>query len=272
MRTRFGRLLVAMLMAIPLFVSCDENDNNAGAAIITFDNNDITVSNGILSKAITGSIKAPYGEKIDAIEMYVVYNYNGQETSALLAEKKDLTEVKNSNQNEYTFRFTETNTVVSRYLDNIIGIVVVASIKNGDTTTKTLLIKHSSVTPPATTDTPLSSPQAFTITYKNSSQAVADRTAMEITWTRNAEDAVTANFSTDGVILTKYEYDNITTQNELKDAYNAGKKVTSFSAQSDSKFSEMYMIVNDYSTLRLVRFIKLEFSPGNNKAYFNERH
>ncbi len=119
----------------------------------------------------------------------------------------------------------------------------------------------------------LSAAQNFNVGRgKDLDPAVYPASANGITWTSNAADGVTANFSGNVVILTKADFDAIKTQEELATAFEAGTKATSFQIKSDTNFKPIYLIVKDGETLRLVEAISCKFAEGANKAVFSEKH
>jgi hypothetical protein len=100
-------------------------------------------------------------------------------------------------------------------------------------------------------------------------------TAMGITWAINI-DAQTAKFTTATnalvVLPNKEAYDAITSQEKLKEAFDAGNKVSEFTAKGDANFKPKYLIVKNGETLHLVEMLNLRFKAGESKAYFAERH
>ena len=100
-------------------------------------------------------------------------------------------------------------------------------------------------------------------------------TAMGISWISNI-DAVTAKFTTAPnalvVLPDQAAYQAITTQEKLKEAFEAGKKNSEFIAKVSSNFKPLYFIVQDGETLRLVEMNNLIIKSGESKAIFTEKH
>ena len=64
------------------------------------------------------------------------------------------------------------------------------------------------------------------------------------------------------------EYTDMTTIEEVEDAYSLGTKVSSFQAKSDANFSEKYLISKVGTDYFLIKMTDLKFAAGNNVAEF----
>jgi hypothetical protein len=99
--------------------------------------------------------------------------------------------------------------------------------------------------------------------------------ATGISWVSNI-DANTAKFTTASnklVNLSDIEtYNTITTQEKLKEIYDAGNKTSEFTAKGGANFKPHYLIIQDGEILRLIEMTSLTFKAGESKAYFKERH
>ncbi|MCL2042371.1 MAG: PorT family protein [Bacteroidales bacterium] len=96
-------------------------------------------------------------------------------------------------------------------------------------------------------------------------------TAMGITWVSNI-DGQTAKFTTasDALVILPDQtaYNAITTQESLKEAFDAGNKSKEFTAKAGTSFKSLYLIVQDGETLYLIEMTSLQFKAGESKAYF----
>jgi len=123
-------------------------------------------------------------------------------------------------------------------------------------------------------DTPLSEAVPFYLGHHNSGYPESN---MGITWTVNIDvntaKFTTVSYSNDFVMLpNEVEYNNITTVEDLTEAFDAGSKTNSFTAKSDAYFQPLYLIVRDGEIFRLIKMTALTFMPEANKASFMEKH
>ena len=141
--------------------------------------------------------------------------------------------------------------------------------KDGVTVTKTLTAQECSDCGVGPVETPLSTKATFVLGRPGVPAAPASENGIE--WTTNP-NATTARFTAQNIVLTKAQYDAITTQEALAAAATGGFAST-FEAQSDANFGgTKYFIIQDGSTLRLVEFTALNFVAGANRAHFTERN
>jgi len=96
-------------------------------------------------------------------------------------------------------------------------------------------------------------------------------TAMGITWVSNI-DGQTAKFTTasDALVILPDQtaYNAITTQESLKETFDAANKSKEFTAKAGTSFKPLYLIVQDGETLYLIEMTGLQFKAGESKGYF----
>lgn len=234
------KFLLAILAFTPLFISCsgdDDDDVRIGAATISFDQSEILVVDGVFSDPITGSITAPTGAEISSVTVTAIRLKDGQTSSAVIAERKDLTEVDGSKKGKYTFYFDETTSGIKEYVNEIQSIKIEADVKNGDSASKEIKFTHE-VTPEVEY---LSDPVDFTWERVGGKEGTGLQ-KFGLEWTSNTSTAaiIKTNSSTKMVVLTSEDWDKIETKEQLKEAVDAGTDVDRYENVSSSVASKEY--------------------------------
>ncbi|MDH6356827.1 hypothetical protein [Parabacteroides sp. PF5-9] len=237
------RVLLMLLAIIPFFTNCsdkDEDEVRIGAATITFDNPTMTITDGELPGAITGSITAPSGAEIESILVTSVYVKDNQTNSAEIATEKKLTEVSGSKKGKYTFHFDQTTAGIKEYINELQSIKIVAVVKNGDTASKEMTFKHE-ITEPEPEVEYLSEAEDFE--WKRIGGANA--TGLEqfgLAWTSNTATAaiIKTDNETKLVKLSAEDWSEIETKEQLKDAVDNGTDIEQYSGVSAIDASKTY--------------------------------
>jgi len=99
--------------------------------------------------------------------------------------------------------------------------------------------------------------------------------AMGVTWVSNI-DASTAKFTTAPnalvILPDQATFNALTTQEKLKEAFNAGNKVSEFTAKAVANFKPLYFIIQEGETLRLIEMSNIIIKAGESRAFFKEKH
>lgn len=233
-----------------VFASCSKDSETTPSPTIKIDqaqNTQVQVGGSLL---ITGEINSSANLET------VVFEY--VKKSGGTAEFK---RVSSFNPKTY-YQIRET---ISELTEDITGVKIIATDKDGRPSTEILNIKVGNTT----TTTPLSAEAAFTITYTGA----APVTSNGITY-KNNSNATTAAFTATGnfVMLDQTKYTAITTKEALSAAFASGTKEAGFSVQSNDKFAPVYLIAKDGEILRLVKMTNLKFAAGNNVASFTQKN
>jgi len=233
------KLLVAMLAFIPVFIGCssDDDDPTIGGATIVFDESEMTITDGKLPKAITGSITAPTGAEIESITVTAHYEEGDQTNSTVIAERKDLSEVSGSNKGKYTFRFDESTTGIKEHITTLQSIKIVAVVKKGDTSTKDLPIKQEV--------TPETHPLSDAVDFEWKRVGGANGTGLDkfgLAWTQNTSTVavVKTDNKTKLVKFTADQWSKIETKEQLKEAVDKGTDITEYREVSVTDPSKTY--------------------------------
>ncbi|GEM_PF-3576934 len=235
------KFLFTVLAIIPLFISCSGDDDDPvriGAATITFDNkSEIVITDGILPEAITGSIVAPTGAEIESIEIVLYYSEGDQKNNVTIAERENLTEESGSKKGKYTFRFDQSNSAISKYINTIQSLKITTKVKNGEISTKELTFKHEN-TPEVEY---LSEPEDFEWKRVGASAGTGLET-FGLTWTSNTSAAaiIKTDDKTKMVKLTAADWSNIETKEQLKEAVDKGTDIDQYSGVSATEASKTY--------------------------------
>lgn len=235
------KLFVAILAFIPAFISCsdDNDDPSVGGATIVFDESEITITDGKLPKAITGSITAPTGTEIQTIKVTANYEQDGQKGSTEI--KDGVTEVSGSKKGKYTFRFDDETSGIKDHITELQSIEIEVQVKNGDQTSRSLKINQE-VTP---------DPEPWDM-YKFEWKRVggADGTGLEeygLTWTSNTATAaiIKTDSKTKMVKLTADDWTKIETKEQLKEAVDKGTDIAQYdgiSATASKTYDEVLAV------------------------------
>lgn len=232
MKKNLNFLFVLLLMT-PIFLSCssDDDDNTSmGKATIIYDDSNITVINGKLSKAITGSITAPTGSELSSITV-AAYYYTGmgnEMANIIIAERDDLTEISGSKKGKYTFRFDSDTPGIKEHIYNLAGIKIIAIVKNGEREEKDLLI-NSNITEN------LSAATNFEW-KREGSNAGTGLALFGLEWYSNTDRValIKTNGLTKLVKLDASQWSSIKTKGDLKKLVDAGEDINEYTGVSST--------------------------------------
>ncbi|MDR0429087.1 MAG: hypothetical protein LBH58_01225 [Tannerellaceae bacterium] len=237
-----SNVLLALLAFIPMFIISCSGDNDGddpvriGAATIVFADTQMTITDGVLPKPITGSVEAPAGAEISSITITVVYGIE-QTNRAVIAERKDLTEVEGSKKGKYTFYFDESTSGFKQYISEIQSILIEAAVKNGDASSREMKFTHE-YTPVVEY---LSAPVDFFWERVGGKEGTGlNKFGLE--WTSNTSTAaiIKTHSETKMVVLASGDWDAIKTKEQLKEAVDNGTDVDRYENVSSSAASKEY--------------------------------
>ena len=222
MKTKLKSLLLLAVM-VPFFFSCNNDDDNNGGPTITFDKStstaQVTVDGTLIVK---GSITSKEGTTIESVVVKCLYG-NGSNTE-VTSSLKDLQEV---TKNNYTFIFTEATKGIKDHLEDITGVQITATVKNGDENTQTWgITPYSNPTP----TNPLEAAKDFTWERKGGGNG----TGLEqfgLAWTANtAEVAIVKKqgSSVKFVELSAATWSGITTKEDLKNVIDVANDMNEY--------------------------------------------
>ncbi len=233
--------LCFLLAFVPFFMSCNSDDNDSvGSALITFDQSSpVTITqNGNL--VVTGSVTSPSGTSIESIEVYCVYTNGSQTNTSTIATINNLNKIDNNN---YTFRFTNENQTIEQHINDgtISGIRIQASVRNGDTSERTLNIKFDDNNGGGT-DVNLSAAQSFQWRRVGGANGTGDLAKFGLKWTENTSSyaIVAQDKSTKMVQLNLDNWNNITTRNNLKSLIDSSSPIAEYRGVSVTEPTKQY--------------------------------
>lgn len=147
--------------------------------------------------------------------------------------------------------------------NDITGIKIIAENKDGGVT---------EIIIPVTIIPELSDPIAFTLGYSAEGSSSSPKSKHGITYETNITETK-AVFSGKFVMLTKKAYDDMVTQYDIIPEVESGDKLTNFTAEAGSNFTNKYFIsIEGASTYYLIEMTNLEFTTGgDNIASFTVR-
>lgn len=231
------KLLVAMLAFIPAFIGCssDDDDPSLGGATIVYDESEITITDGKLPKAITGTITAPTGAEIETIIVTANYENDGQKGSTEI--KDGLTEVSGSQKGKYNFRFDEETSGVKEHISELTSIDIEVWVKKGDKTSKSLKINQEV--------TPETHPLSDAVDFEWKRVGGANGTGLDkfgLAWTQNTSTVavVKTDNKTKLVKFTADQWSKIETKEQLKEAVDKGTDITEYREVSVTDPSKTY--------------------------------
>lgn len=248
MKTKFKSLLLLAVL-VPFFFSCNNDDDNNGGPTITFDKSSSSSQvseDGTL--VIKGSITSKEGTSIESVIVKCLYG-NGS-SAEVTSSLKDLTE--GTGKNSYTFLFTEATRGIKDHLEDITGVQITATVKNGDENTQ-----KWSITPyqKGSENTPLGTATDFSWA-RISGAAGTGLDQFGLTWTSNGgtptHAIVKKDAATKFVELDKGTWASIKTQEELAAAITAADAITEYTGFSTNA-------TTDYDVVLAVRYDGVDY-------------
>ena len=240
MKKEILKLWVLLLVIVPFLAGCSsEDDVSLGMATIVFDDSEIVVKDGQLSKAITGTITAPLGAEINSYTVTAIYIKNDQENQTNISD--GVTEVSGSKKGKYTFRFDGETAGIKENVGELARIRIAVEVKGGDSSTKELTIRQEV----SDEDDPGNDALSDAADFEWKRVGASAGTGLEefgLLWTSNTSTSaiIKADSRTKLVRLSESDWDRIETKGQLKSAVDDGTDLDQYDGVSVTSASRTY--------------------------------
>lgn len=239
MKSKIKKLLFA-LAVVPFFMSCNNDDPSVGAATIHFDQSSpVSFVDGTL--LVTGSVTSDEGTTMEYINVICVYGSAGQTNETAIAQMKDLSQ---ESRHKYTFRFTQASPGIQDHLHDITSIKIVAKVRNGDESTKSLAVNQATTPDPA-----LSAEKAF-VWERTGGGVGTGLSDFGLEWRTNGDGKhaiVRKDNATKLVQLTAAQWSSIKTKAVLQDAVDKASGIdqyTGVSAEATKEYNDVLGVLH----------------------------